>query len=249
MINKDINCGDFNQMSCNEIQKLNSIAQNSLYAASVNRKTIEYSYKIFERHLKPGSILELGPAEGIMTELLVQRFNDITVVDGAEFFCENLKTKFSQIIIINSLFENYTPNKLFDNIILGHVLEHVENPVEILSLVKGWVKKEGRIFAAVPNSKSIHRQAAVLMGLLTSENDLNDMDKHHGHRRVYNPDEFKNDFIKSGLEIEFFGGYWIKPFSNKQVAETHTPEMIDAFMKLGERYPDISAEIYIIAKK
>jgi hypothetical protein len=35
--------------------------------------------------------------------------------------------------------------------------------------------------------------------------------------------------------------------SNAQTDEWFTDEMIDAFLALGERYPDIAAEIYVIA--
>jgi 2-polyprenyl-3-methyl-5-hydroxy-6-metoxy-1,4-benzoquinol methylase len=141
------------------------------------------------------------------------------------------------------------PNQKFDNIILGHVLEHVADPVNILVRAKQWLKSDsGRLFAAVPNSRSLHRQAAVIMGLLISEDALNEADIHHGHRRVFNPESFRNVFYQAGLHIEIFGGYWMKPVSNKQLEESWTSEMLDAFMQLGERYPDIAGEIYIVAK-
>ena len=63
--------------------------------------------------------------------------------------------------------------KDFDNIVLGHVLEHVERPVEILSRVKSWLSANGRVFALVPNARSLHRQMGVVMGLLDSEHSLN----------------------------------------------------------------------------
>ena len=44
-----------------------------------------------------------------------------------------------------------------------------------------------------------------------------------------------------------FGGYWLKPLSNAQLDRDWTPEMLDAFMALGERYPDVAAEIYVVA--
>jgi hypothetical protein len=37
--------------------------------------------------------------------------------------------------------------------------------------------------------------------------------------------------------------------SNRQLEETWTPEMIEAAMAVGERYPDIAAEIYVVARK
>ena len=128
------------------------------------------------------------------------------------------------------------------------MLEHVADPVQILSLAKTWLNPEGRILAAVPNARSVHRQAAVLMGLLPFEEAMNENDQHHGHRRVFTPETFRNAFLQAGLRIEIFGGYWLKPISSRQIEETWTPEMLDGFMQLGERYPDIAGEIYVIAR-
>jgi 2-polyprenyl-3-methyl-5-hydroxy-6-metoxy-1,4-benzoquinol methylase len=182
-----------------------------------------------------------------MTELLASRFKDLFLVDGAETFCHDLKRRFPNAKVVHSIFEEYKPNCKFDNIILGHVLEHVIDPVEILAMAKTWLNPNGRILAAVPNARSLHRQAAVLMSLLKSEDSMNEADLHHGHRRVFNPESFRNAFLEAGLQIEIFGGYWLKPVSNKQIEENWSPEMLHAFMKLGERYPDISGEIYVVA--
>ena len=85
------------------------------------------------------------------------------------------------------------------------------------------------------------------MGLLQAEDELNELDKHHGHRRVFNPESFRQAFYQSGYNIDYFGGYWLKPVSNSQIEANWTAEMLEAFMKLGERYPDIAGEIYVVA--
>lgn len=146
-----------------------------------------------------------------------------------------------------SLFEDYNPCRKFDNIVLGHVLEHVENPVDILRKCKSFLSDDGLILVAVPNCNSIHRQAAVKMGLLKCLNELNETDRYHGHRRVYSYQELREDFIAAGLRVVQSGGYWLKPVSNKQIEESWTEDMIWAFMQLGEEYPQIAAEIYMIA--
>jgi 2-polyprenyl-3-methyl-5-hydroxy-6-metoxy-1,4-benzoquinol methylase len=172
------------------------------------------------------------------------------LIEGSGLFCVDLRRRFPQANTIHSLFEEFEPNELFDNIILGHVLEHVEDPVDILSRAKRWLKPGvGRIFGAVPNARSLHRQAAVIMGILREEDALNEMDIHHGHRRVFNPESFRKAFSQAGLKIEIFGGYWMKPVSNAQIEASWTPEMLEAFMVLGERYPDIAGEIYIVATR
>jgi len=62
------------------------------------------------------------------------------------------------LIKVHSLFEDYEPDKLFDTIILEHVLEYVDNPVGLLKLVKIWLNPKGRLFLRVPNANSIHKQ-------------------------------------------------------------------------------------------
>ena len=235
-----------------EHEYLESVAESLDYAyiEGVNLDTVQYSGEIFARYLQKGqSILELGPAEGNMTEILYHKFaKDYTVVDAVESYIELLKKKFPNMKGQASLFEEYRPERKWDNIVLGHVLEHVEDPVDILKRCKSWLKPNGRVMCSVPNCNSIHRQAAVIMGLQKTVKDLSDMDKTHGHRRVYSRQELINDFEKAGFKIKNEGGYWLKPLSNAQLEATWTKEMIDAFMVLGEQFPEIAAEIYVIAE-
>lgn len=234
-------------MQKNELSRLQNIAKDSWYAKGVSAKMVEYSFDVFSRYIRGGKVLEMGPAEGVMTPLLLGICESLTLLEGAEHFCVDLRKRYPETTVVHSLFEDYLPREHFDFIILGHILEHVEDPITIVSIAAKWLKPGGKMIAAVPNSRSIHRQAAVLMGLLAEEHSLNEMDIHHGHRRVFDPTSFKDVFKKSGLKIEHFGGYWLKPVANSQIEQTWTPEMLKAFMKLGEKYPDIAAEIYVIA--
>lgn len=229
-----------------ESARLAEIARDSWYAKGLNTASIEYCAEVFARFWNGTRCLEMGPAEGIMTRTLARVFPDLTLVEGAESFCASLRDRFPQAVVVQSLFEDYAPAAVFDTIVLGHVLEHVEDPVRILRRASGWLARGGGICCAVPNARSLHRQAAVMLGMLGFEHALNQADLHHGHRRVYDPERFRADFLAAGLQIRHFGGYWLKPLSNAQL-ESWPPETIRAFMQLGERYPDIAAEIYVIA--
>lgn len=230
-----------------ERARLDRIASDSWYSQGLNSSSVEYCAGVFARFWKGRRCLEMGPAEGVMTPHLDRAFPDLTLVDGAEAFCASLRLRFPAATVIRSLFEDFVPSAAFDTIVLGHVLEHVENPMELLRKTGSWLAPGGVICCAVPNARSLHRQAAVLLRILDTENSLNPTDLHHGHRRVYNPETFRADFLAAGLGIRFFGGYWIKPLSNAQMEGSWTPEMIQGFMQLGERYPDIAAELYVIA--
>lgn len=232
-----------------ERRRLDGIASVSLYGAGLNAATIAHSFEVFQRFVRPGPLLEMGPAEGLMSEKLAGLGQPLTIVEGAEAFCVSLRNRLPQAEVVNALFEEFAPRERFETIVLGHVLEHVDDPVDVLSRARNWLTPTGRILAAVPNARSIHRQAAVLLGMLPFEEALNEADRHHGHRRVYNPETFRRDFLQAGLRVEVFGGYWLKPLSNGQLERDWNPELIGAFMTLGERYPDIAAEIYIVARQ
>lgn len=231
-----------------ERRRLEDIASRSLYSAGASGESIGYGARVFGRFWRGPRCLELGPAEGRMTDILAARFDDLTVVEGSSRFCAEIQARHPRARVVNSLFESFEAEGLYDTVLLGHVLEHVEEPVRLLERARGWLAPGGLVCGAVPNARSLHRQAAVLMGLLPEEHALNDTDRHHGHRRVYDPESFRAEFLRAGLRIEAFGGYWLKPLSNAQLESQWTPQMLRAFFELGERYPDVAAEIYVVAR-
>jgi 2-polyprenyl-3-methyl-5-hydroxy-6-metoxy-1,4-benzoquinol methylase len=234
-------------MSSQELDTLQRISEVSNYSAGVMPTAIRYCHRLVQRHARGKRLLEMGPAEGVMTELLAASDLDLTVVEGSALFCESLRQRFPAVTVVQSLFEDFQPSGAFNTIVLGHVLEHVEDPLTILRRVRQWLAPDGVVFAAVPNARSLHRQAAVVMGLLQREDAMNEADIRHGHRRVFNPELFRNVFVEAGLRVDVFGGYWLKPISNGQLETTWSQVMLDAFMQLGERYPDIAGEIYVVA--
>lgn len=230
-----------------QAEQLDAIARDSIYGLGCNAAMSRYSWSIARRHLPAGRLLEMGPAEGVMTALIAAERSDLHLLDGSAVYCESLRQRFPRAQVHCALFEDFRTEALFDAIMLGHVLEHVSDPVAVLRLVRSWLGPSGRVFAAVPNARSLHRQAAVIMGLLPQEDAMSVLDHRHGHQRVFNPESFRACFTQAGLDIEVFGGYWLKPISNAQIDRDWSPQMLDAFMKLGERYPDTAAEIYVVA--
>jgi len=232
----------------NEKIRLEEIGIRSSYAAGVNSFVTRFGYEGLKHYIH-GQVLELGPAEGIMTEELVSDGYSPVLVEGSLTLANSLSKKFPSLKIVNELFETFETDEKFDCIIMGHVLEHVLNPLNILEKYSGMLREGGLIWASVPNADSIHRKAAVIMGILEDVHELNEADIRHGHRRVFSPNEFRSIFIGSGMKILEFGGYWLKPLSNSQIESTWTEEMIRAFCSLGKQFPDISGEMYIIATK
>ena len=193
------------------------------------------------------SLLEMGPAEGLSTEFLYKGVKDLEVVDASSTYINEIQNRFPSIKCHLSLFETFEPKRSFDNIYMGHVLEHVEDPGLIITKAKTWLKPGGRVIASVPNADSIHRQIGVKLGLLKETNELNTSDIEIGHRRVFRRGEFELIFRKHGLEILESTGFFLKFYANSDLESTFSTDFIEELMRVGELSPDNAAELFLVA--
>jgi 2-polyprenyl-3-methyl-5-hydroxy-6-metoxy-1,4-benzoquinol methylase len=210
-----------------------------------DKRLIRFRYEALKPHLKGPRGLELGPAEGEMTQFLINDFESLTVVDGAAELLTHIPDR-ENLVKVHSLFEEFEPDACFDSIIMEHILEHVDEPVALLGSIKHWLVPGGKLFLGVPNGNSIHRLVAVKMGLLKHPCQLNPRDHALGHRRVYTPGTFRKDIEEAGISVETIGGIFFKPLSNAQIQENWTEEMIQGFSELGNDFPELAAEIYAV---
>jgi 2-polyprenyl-3-methyl-5-hydroxy-6-metoxy-1,4-benzoquinol methylase len=212
-----------------------------------DRRMIEYKYRVFKTWLRGPKGLELGPADGTMTRHLIGDFQELTVVDGSQQLLATIPAA-SNLVKVHALFEEYNPSSKFDTILMGHILEHIENPVSLLERARNWLAPKGCLIASVPNGHSIHRLAGVKMGFLAHPCELNERDHALGHRRVYTPAAFHEEFRRANLTVVTSGGIFFKPLSNKQIEESWTDSMMDGFFELGKDFPEYAAELYVVAQ-
>lgn len=210
-----------------------------------DKRLIRFRYQTIKPRLVGPRGLELGPAEGEMTALLVDDFEQLTIVEGSADLLEKISPR-PNLVKVHSLFEEFEPTQSFDSIVLEHILEHVEDPVGLMARVRTWLSPTGKLFLGVPNGHSIHRLVAVKMGLLEHPCQLNARDHALGHRRVYTPATFRADIERSGLRVVEMGGVYFKPLSNGQIQDHWTEEMIQGFYELGKDFPDLAAEIFAV---
>jgi 2-polyprenyl-3-methyl-5-hydroxy-6-metoxy-1,4-benzoquinol methylase len=232
-------------MSIEKIKKATTFYSN--VALGIDNKVLHFRYRSIKDYFTGPDCLELGPADGMMTQYLKDDFVKLDLVDASQELLDKIP-EYNNVQKYCSLFEEYKPEQKYSTIIMEHVLEHIENPVFVLSKVKEWLAPNGRLIVGVPNAKSLHRLAAVKMGLIKSEYELNDRDHMLGHYRVYDTNTLAKDAEDAGLEVIHIGGVFIKPLSNGQIEETWTDEMINAFFLLGKDMPEITAEIFVVCQ-
>jgi 2-polyprenyl-3-methyl-5-hydroxy-6-metoxy-1,4-benzoquinol methylase len=232
-----------------ELERVNTLSDWYLKEQlDFDKRLIRCRYDTIKPRLRGASCLELGPAEGEMTQFLLNHFDQLTVVEGSPELLAQIPDH-AALIKVHSLFEEFEPDKAFDTIILEHILEHVNDPVALLARAKEWLAPGGRIILGVPNGHSIHRLVAVKMGMLENPCQLNARDHALGHRRVYNPITFSADIARSGLSVVESGGVYFKPLSNKQIEDHWSEEMIEGFYQLGKDFPDFAAEIFAVCER
>jgi len=211
-------------------------------------KLVEKGFLTFKPFFSGTSCLELGPATGYMTRFLVDSFLRVTVVEGSKSLIDQIPSH-NNLKKVNCLFEEFLPSEKFDTIIINHVLEHLEDPVSVLKKVYGWLSEKGICIVGVPNAKSFHRLAAVKMGLLKSEYDLNSRDLELGHYRVYDLALLKNHMDQACFKIKFESGIFLKFLSNGQIQNFLDDNIVEAYFDLAHEFYNNSAEIFLIAHK
>jgi 2-polyprenyl-3-methyl-5-hydroxy-6-metoxy-1,4-benzoquinol methylase len=210
-------------------------------------RMVGFRFDSMRPFLRGSSCLELGPAEGQMTRFLVGEFDSVTVVDAAKDLLDVIPG-YENLVKVHSLFEDFVPSQKYDSVVLDHVLEHVEDPGELLKLASHWVSPGGVLIVGVPNANSIHRLAAVKMGMLQRPDQLNPRDLALGHRRVYTPEALRDAILRAGLLERHFGGVLLKPVSYGQMESDWTEEMVHGFRELGKDLPGLAAEIFVVAE-
>lgn len=230
---------------------LDEISQEFTTLKGMDMWTNRYEYITIKKYFIGNSVLELGCADGGMTKLLLNDFEKLTVADGSENSIKKLITQINnnKIRTVVGYFEEIQLEEKYDTIIMGHILEHVDDPIYILKKFKDYLSDDGKIIITVPNAKSFHRIAGVKLGFLKSIYELNDTDKKIGHKRVYDFDKIRNDIEKADLSIVNKDGYWLKFLSNKQIEESWDEKLIKTYMELGSEFLENAAEIVLVCEK
>ena len=225
---------------------LDTINQKYTMSDKDHNINVYRSEVILGRSVGP-SVLELGCADGMLSPQLTEKFSKVTCVDASSIHTDLVKKKAPKAIVITSLFEKLDLNEKFDTIILGHVLEHVKEPITILKHLRQFASENTKFIITVPNANSLHRQIGVKLGILSKLNQLNEDDIKIGHRRVYFLSELYSDIQQAGMNVNFTRGIAIKPLSNSQM-NSWSKDLRMAFFSLSETAPtEICGELLVEA--
>lgn len=215
-----------------------------------------YMVRSFEPFFRPGSLLELGSYQGQFTRRLLEYFEDVTCIEASSEAIAVAQHKYGdQVQYINGLFEDVVLPRRYDNIVLTHVLEHLDDPVRVLRRINDeWLSDNGRFFLVCPNANAPSRQIAVKMGLILHNAAVTPAEAEHGHRITYSLDTLERDAVAAGLRVVHRSGIFFKALANFQwdrLLETDiiSQEYLEGCYALGQQYPDLCASIFLMCEK
>lgn len=206
---------------------------------------VRLGHKTIQPYFYGTSLLEIGPADGAMTQLLTADFSRVTLLEPSQKYAKQLRAQFPDATIIQNTAEHVDTTVTYDTIILAHVLEHISKPVSTLKRIRKLMKPKSKLIIIVPNANSIHRFVGVGMGLIAKRTHLTPYDHKLGHKRVYTPELLTKHIQQANLRVVASGGILLKPLSNDQM-KSWDPDVINGLYKAGTLLPDLCAELYIV---
>lgn len=128
---------------------LSSVCQDPLELFNNTLNLIER----FVRHR--GKLLDVGSGKGEFLAAARKRGWEVFGVEPSGNFVRYAKEKYGLDIQNSNLDEASFPEKFFDAVTLNMVLEHIENPHALLSVIHKILKKGGLLYIEVPNMDSM----------------------------------------------------------------------------------------------
>ena len=140
----------------------------------------------------------------------------------------------------------------FDLVIASALIQEIPDPTRFLAALATVVRPGGWLYLDASNAGSLHRRMAVEMGLLERLDTPTARALRMQRRAVYDLPHLVQEVEEAGFRVERTGGILLKPFEHvrmERALDTGViePAHLDAFARLGEQYPDLASEIWILA--
>ncbi len=196
------------------------------------------------------SLLELGLGHGISTNIFNPFFGAHTVIEGSSDVINLFRASHSlpELSLVEGYFENFESSERFDVIVMGFVLEHVDDPALIVSKYRSLLKPGGRLFIAVPNAKSLNRRLGLAMGKIDDIYELNANDHLMGHQRQYCLETLTQMLEEQGFRVCWQEGIYLKPLPLavlQSMPDFH--ENMVAMCQVGVEFPELCVGLLVEA--
>lgn len=196
------------------------------------------------------SLLELGLGHGFTALKFHEHFTHHTVIEGSSEVITLFRASrvLPSLKIVEDYFENFTSTEQFDVIVMGFILEHVDDPALIVRRYRQMLAPGGRLFIAVPNAKSLNRRLGVTLGKIANLYELNANDHLLGHQRQFCLDTLKAMMTDSGFIVSWVEGIYLKPLPLPVLRTLPDFEAnLRAMCEVGVDFPELCVALLVEA--
>jgi SAM-dependent methyltransferase len=190
----------------------------------------------------PLSLLELGLGHGYTTALFNRHFQRHVVLEGSSVVIDLFRENYPglNIELVEGYFERFASSEQFDVVMMGFILEHVDDPGLILRRFRANLRPGGSLYVAVPNAKSLNRRLGLAMGKIADIYELNANDHALGHQRQFCRDTLKALLQAEGYRVTWEEGIYLKPLPlGYMQTMPEFEENLQAMCEVGVDFPDL----------
>ncbi len=201
-------------------------------------------------HIRGLRVLECGCSTGVMTPGLLECSARLEVVEGSSLYADIVKKRFPELPVHVSFFEDFTPEKPFDCLVVAGVLHHLTDPEGVLKNMREWVVPGGFLLASVPNMTSFHRQLGVAMGLTKQPEETSERNKYFHQPGRFTQEKFTACAESAGWRVQECSGFFFKPFPHEIMNSREWPEpLLEGLFQMGRKYPELSCQLFLRATR
>ncbi len=161
-------------------------------------------------------VLDVGCGAGILTESLAEAGALVTAIDPSQELIAAAQThaisKQLKIQYVATTIEDFSTTKpqQFDAVMCMELIEHVPDPVKLISDCASLLKPGGHLFLATIN----RTPKAYVLAILAAENLLKILPKHtHDYKKLLRPAELAGMLQSCSLQVMDLRGVKYQPFS------------------------------------
>ena len=131
--------------------------KSGLIEQNNKKKLFNFKKRVDNRiNFENGKVLDVGPGSGFLIDYFLEKNFQYHFIVSIEKFSTNLISKGGISASDDIYFFEKNLEKKFDFIVLRHVIEHLDRPLDALNNLRKYLKTDGLLYMALPNALKIN---------------------------------------------------------------------------------------------
>ena len=190
------------------------------------------------------TVLEIGCATGLMTEILAPRCAHVLGIErSADYVARFARRGIANAEAIVADGEDWADTRRFRHIVATGMLGNLKRPETFLVQCRQRLAAADELHLSVANPRSLHRLAAAEMGLIKDVRDASPVNHVLGNRNFETGEVIA--MAAAGLVCVHREGVLVKPLPNAMMAQL-PPDVIEAMDRIAHFVPEFCAVTYFV---